>query len=52
MWAILACTNIEENNLVSESSTEDNDNDDWVLIIAVKDLMNFADHYYFLYYEH
>ena len=29
MWAILACTNIEENNLVSESSTEDNDNDDW-----------------------
>ena len=28
MWAILACTNIEANNLVSESGTEDNDNDD------------------------
>ena len=28
MCAILACTNIEENNLVSESGIVDNDNDD------------------------
>jgi hypothetical protein len=28
MWAILACTNIEVNNLVIESDIVDNDDDD------------------------
>jgi hypothetical protein len=27
MWVILACINIEENNLVKESGSDDDDND-------------------------
>ena len=44
MWTILACTNIEANNLASESGTKITITMNAVLSFAVKKLMHFAVH--------